>query len=217
MQNIIFPILKFEKGCHDKKRDLGTGFFVNSEGVFITAAHVCDDENFDYYGLINSKLHSLQKIYSEYKNEYEISDKNFNDLFIGKIIGLEQSAFLVFNDESVLIKDMKLSVFGYRSEPLPNDNQILNSVKLDYPELCIYLNFYEISAVFYANRIIHTQNKDPHICYFNNAITVKTENLQLFGLSGGPLIFDGKCYGMLFRADRYLSATYIINKLYKYY
>src|SRR3989344_1355743 len=85
VKKAIFPIFRFETLGNNqfKVGVVGAGFFINSNGIFVTVAHVFDDTNknvsFKYWGILPDKIHNPNL------NIVEIVRDNNLDIFIGKI------------------------------------------------------------------------------------------------------------------------------------
>ena len=182
----IFPLFFFGKnGTHGS---LGTGFFIDDEGHFLTANHVIEalppGANLAYLGNIPNKTFQSKKPIGV---QLLAQDKR-NDLALGKITE-EKLSPLQFADEEALI-GQSIALCGY---PLPNisaqkvtKDQNLVGVKIDVSQVRQYWQ-----PTMKMDRIKkNTFFKKP----FDSLIT---QHPSLPGMSGGPIFdLDGKVVGV---------------------
>ena len=60
----IFPIIGYEYNKIEEA-SLGTGFFINGNGIFLTAAHVLKNKEKYSYALINNEKYDIEIIFIE--------------------------------------------------------------------------------------------------------------------------------------------------------
>lgn len=182
----IFPIFFFGKnGTHGS---LGTGFFIDEEGHFLTANHVIEalpeGGNFAYLGNIpNSSFQSKKPM----PVQILAQDKR-NDLALGRI-DHERLAPLEFADNEALV-GQSIALCGY---PLPNisakkvtKDQNLVGVKID------------VSQVRQYWQPTMKMDKIKKNTFFNKPFdSLITQHPSLPGMSGGPIFdLEGKVIGV---------------------
>jgi hypothetical protein len=110
-----FPIL----GYHDLKlryEVVGTAFFINAEGCFVTAAHTLKSTHLQYYALIETCGYPLAPLFFEYFDIDEQKSPLHRDLCIGKISGDIASDFIAFKPSSSLEAEDRLLLEGFASK-----------------------------------------------------------------------------------------------------
>lgn len=216
----IFPIIALE---NEEIIENGTGFFVNSEGYFITAGHVVNNETNKYNAQINDKLYSIKEIYKEYCQQQQQNAPIFKDLFIGKVDYLPSVDDICRFSDLLEVNEFS-SVCGYTSKTLiPElkaqitidelyDLDFENDGSSDFPTPKLKtLRYYEIKTICEQLFIYRTYNGD--IQYFKNGIMVDMREIDLSGMSGGPLMKDGTVMGMIIAKNNCISARYMMCKL----
>lgn len=175
VKKAMFPIFRLEKLQQDQAKIgvAGSGFFINSEGVFVTVAHIFDSKNqnttFKYWGSLP------EKITNPPKDIIEITRDDNHDVFIGKV-KIKNHGFLHLHEK---IPDVgrSVSISGY---PLANITQNrkgglnLGGVRKYFQPTFVLDKAKLRSGGTGKNRI--------HIGFL-------VRDFGLFGMSGGP-VFD---------------------------
>ena len=192
MKETIFPILGFlktDKSCDNLIR-LGSGFFINNSGNFISVAHNFNkyknkETNEEYelncFAYIDNELLEIEILYYEY-NRDENGCQIYKDLAIGHIA-------------------IKSNILKLQNDKLSNiDTLIGYSIrKLNYPIFC-EVHFKENLFYLYEIPISTTGNclyiNKIKIASFPNVLFFK-ETEDLFGLSGCPVLNNDKIVGVL--------------------
>ena len=217
MKNYIFPVISFEtKGKTKGKFALGTGFFVTSEGHFVSAGHNFKHRDRDFFALIDNALYEIREICHEYNEKDCQIEPTYLDLQIGKVEISKTIDFVIFGEISDLKKGDQLLVSGFKSQELPQNELVIQSHSINISVIDIDLFYYSVLGVFKCNGVLFPRRKDPPLQHFINCISLNNVDLQLNGLSGSPLLKDCRCYGLLIRKDSYLSSNYILSKLKEY-
>ena len=182
----IFPLFFFGKnGTHGS---LGTGFFIDDQGHFLTANHVVealpDGANLAYIGNIpNSNFQSKKPI-----GVQMLAQDKRTDLALGRITE-EKLAPLQFSENEALI-GQSIALCGY---PLPNistqkvtNNQTLVGIKIDVSQVRQYWQ-----PTMKMDRI------KKGTFYKKSFDSFITQHASLPGMSGGPIFdLEGKVVGV---------------------
>jgi hypothetical protein len=223
MNKSIFSILAYEKD-KDDTADNGTGFFINSEGYFITAGHVINNVELKYYANINDELYPIKEIYREYIDQTLQKAPIFKDLFIGKVEYTPSAYNICEFSDAIEINEYYLAC-GFTSRNLipqikkpitfdelfEDDDLVSEDTSYNVKSKYKNLNFYEIEVQYYKSFIYRVFGGD--IQYFENGLTVDMKKIIIAGMSGGPLMKENKVRGMVFARDNCISAAYIMSKL----
>ncbi|HBB76733.1 MAG: hypothetical protein A2186_01050 [Candidatus Levybacteria bacterium RIFOXYA1_FULL_41_10] len=176
VKKAIFPIFRFETLGNNqfKVGVVGAGFFINSNGIFVTVAHVFDDTNknvsFKYWGILPDKIHNPNL------NIVEIVRDNNLDIFIGKI-DIKTRNYLHFQKK---IPDIGKSVCiaGYPLAAITDNQQ-------GGLELGGVRRYFQPTFVL-DRAVLNTKNLQGLIRTHDGFLV---RDFGLFGMSGGP-IFD---------------------------
>lgn len=166
--------------------DRGTGFFINSDGYFITAGHVVVDPTCSYYARIGNEL-PMDIKFKEYVDQQAYRSNLYMDLAFGKI-----------------------------------DYQPLDFIKLSAKKLqadqSITLNGFEKTFISYPTQINHiptekTNKITKERFVMANVYTIEEISQVSKGLSGGPIMHEIACCGIVNNATECLTSLYIIEQL----
>ncbi len=160
----------------------GTGFFINSDGVFLSVAHIFDsiaeNKKYVFYGFLPDN------VVNPYIEIQELCRDNEHDIFIGKV-------------------DMKTPDFLEISEKMPDIGKTICIA--GYPLAEITLNAaggFELNGVrryyqpsFVLDYTTANIGNDKGVIRTHNGFLVR--DFGLYGMSGGP-VFDitGKIFGI---------------------
>lgn len=183
-KNAMFPIFRFDQLSEQQARIgvIGTGFFINTKGTFVSVAHIFDDSNqstrFFYLGKLPE---NLQKPRLEI---VEVCRDDQADIYVGRV-------------------DLKTSGYFSLSKTIP---EIGRSVCISgYPLAQISMNQQgglELGGVrryfqptFVLDRaVINSKNSQGKIRKHDGFLV---RDIGLFGMSGGPVFdVDGVVVGM---------------------
>jgi len=174
----IFPIFRIEKISPQKANIgvVGTGFFINSKGYFVSVAHVFDIQNpqisYCYWGKLPDEVINPNLIINEVVRD------DGNDIFIGKI-SLKNTKYLYLEKK---LQDIGKSVCisGYPLAQIVPNNQ-------GGPELSGVRRYFQPS--FVLDRISANIGSETGRTRRHDGFLVR--DFGLFGMSGGP-VFDIK-------------------------
>ena len=115
----------------------GNGFFISKYGHIASVAHVLKNDSYNYYALIENKMHKISILLSE----YNAKDENHIDAAIGRIDVGRICRYFRFNDfESIKIKE-KLIVVGHFRSSSKNTKLIDKPSKQKFEAYCIDLAY----------------------------------------------------------------------------
>ena len=222
--------------------NIGTGFFVNKSGGFVTAAHTFRNKERKYFAVLENEFYELPRPRVILSKEIdEQVPPVHEDLYIGQFDSLE-SAFYNLKPLSTLKENDSLIFKGFASVVF-NDGAIISKEKI--AEIVIeaktkangFVKDYEL------NRIAESSLSGKYIRNGFNKLTlfspsgeitngfsfVLTSNIEIqdlikrnpifhrgqdpSGYSGGPVIFEVDAIGMLITQDAGLSSDYLMQKL----
>lgn len=183
-KSAMFPVFRCEQVVPQQINLLttGAGFFVNSEGYFITVAHIFDNPNqnttFLYYGLLPDQIHNPPLIIKEISKEDDL------DVFLGKIDVQTPNYFTISRNSPEIGRSVCLS--GYPLAQITRNAQ-------GGPELGGVRRYFQPSFVLdYIS--MNCDNGFGRIRMHNGFLV---RDLGLFGMSGGPVFdIDGQVLGM---------------------
>ncbi|MEB2786819.1 S1 family peptidase [Algoriphagus persicinus] len=206
-RNHTFCILKLEKNYFPKPedadlefeiKDSGTGFFISKSGHFLTAGHVVSDqENFNYYAVIDRNFYLLTVLQVQYKELKHQSEPMYYDFALGQIDFVSENFFEIHLQD--LTKDYKnLLVLGFckTSQKNPIKEPIIDIEDLFFDEIHIldereYDGFPCTSFINKFIQEVKLENGEKIGGCFNNGIGINY-NYELCcapkGMSGGPLV-----------------------------
>lgn len=133
----IFAILGLS--ADKTKRNIGTGFFINKTGGFVTAAHTFKKTNqgWVYFAVINKTLIAIENTWSEYRDMDEQVAPLHQDFCVGKLKIDHETGFLTFMPSASLSVNDLLVFKGYAStlyanvEPAEVVTPVKGTVKMD--------------------------------------------------------------------------------------
>jgi hypothetical protein len=225
----VFPVVTYKRGNQSFKSH-GTAFFINGEGVFVTAAHTFRNPTREHLVIIDGKPMPFIIIHREYLDHEDQLPPEYKDLLIGKVEGIHSPNFYSLSPSDTLKEGAKLIAPGFalldeqpapvvqsfstmddlmddlledsEEEPALNADPKLNRLRLiDIPAIFVQPGFQHIDKV--------SELKDS----FVNGFTFNTDVSDPHGHSGCPLIGDANAYGMLVGDKGAISAEYILEKL----
>lgn len=206
-----FPILSFEDG-NSESLDNGTGFFVNTDGVFLSAGHVFKDEKRTYFAIIDGERKPIKIIYKEYQEQESQSPPTYFDLVVGLVynVSLNNHDTIIFSNEVKI--DDKCELFGYSKQELRKRQSVIIHTSEEAQENRIPKLRTLIAT---CNRLAAwRRNEKNDIVWYTNCISMNMNDILAFGLSGGPFILDqNNVVGMLITADTCLSSQYLMSIL----
>lgn len=175
-KNAMFPIFRFEQIDPTQARVLviGSGFFINRSGYFVSVAHVFDNSNaqtsFRYFGQVPDKVSNPSLIIKE------VSRNDDLDIFVGKIEIKNSCYFCLANERPDIGRSVCIS--GYPLAQLGNNSQ-------GGLELGGVRRYFQPSFVLdYA--VCKSGNMQGRIRTHDGFLV---RDLGLYGMSGGP-VFD---------------------------
>lgn len=161
----------------------GTGYFINQQGIFVTTAHIFDENNslinYGYYGMLPDSLHD------QFLEIQEIVRDDENDIFIGKVKNINKTQYISFSSNNPEI-GMTICISGY---PLA---QIVNNEHGG-------IEFGGVRRYFQPSFILDIANSkvSSPSGLVRNHKGFLLRDFGLYGMSGGPVVdVDGMIVGM---------------------
>jgi hypothetical protein len=205
----IFPIIGCECNIVDDF-SLGTGFFINETGYFLTAAHVLKNKKRSYKALINDEKYDFEVVYIEYIVSSKQVPPICRDLAICKISNFKKDISISYLFNSDFLVNQTVFFSGYRLINTP--------CKIDELEVLgkkfVYLYKLKSKDLKHESAIRITSISGNDILD-NRLICSNTRSLnieELHGMSGGPVYYEKSVFGMLI-GDCYILSEYIVEKL----
>jgi hypothetical protein len=208
-KNQTFCILKFEKkylpNAEDPEleksiKNSGTGFFISSQGHFLTAGHVLlDESNFNYFVVIEKTFYPITIIKKQYRDLKDQKEPIFYDFAFGKI-NFNSKQFIKFQKNET-IRSLMVIGFCKTSIENPDDEPIIDIDDLIYEEV----QFEEIAVLdqrkFGGFPGVYVSDKFIQVAKLENGENIGGEFSNGFkfkyayhifippnGMSGGPVI-----------------------------
>ncbi|WP_313157367.1 hypothetical protein [Sphingobacterium multivorum] len=222
--------------------NIGTGFFINNRGTFITSAHTFKKNTRKFFALLEGEFYSLpEPILFRYKEFDEQTPPVHEDIYIGQFDEIETkfytltSAKIIQAGETLVFKGFSSSI--YEDNILRDFNDIAAEVNLLVANAKGFVKDYEIARIKESSLTgIFTQYGFNQFTPFSiegeitNGISfVLTANIRLqslilsnpytnlgqnpAGFSGGPVICNDEVIGMLISQKAGISSDYIIQTL----
>jgi len=177
----------------------GTGFLVNGEGLFLSAAHVFKEGNYIFnkfyccFPSDDSELYPLEFLKYEYLEKDDQRGPIYKDFAVGKI-DYQSEDYLILKRKRPLL-NAKQTIYGYvnahrqrnNNRFLLNDNERidLTDIEWDQPFETVIQNRYAIISTNtndYERNESHVESRRK----YNNCISLKRASHR--GVSGGPII-----------------------------
>lgn len=174
--------------------DRGTGFFINTDGYFITAGHVVVDPTCRYYALIGNEL-PMDIKFKEYVDQQAYRSNLYMDLAFGKIN--HQPTNFIKLSPIRLLPDQWISLNGFNNHNLTDLDDIFSS----------YAAQINSTPTEKTNRIT------KELFVMTNVYTINGINQVSKGLRGGPIVHENCCYAIVNNATECLTSLYIIEQL----
>lgn len=171
----MFPIFRFDQLSKTMQRigANGTGFFINSDGYFVSVAHVFDKPgtltSYRYFGHLPENINHKPLAISE------IARDDHHDIFVGKIDVMPFGSLQLSSQEPPIGRSVCIS--GY---PLATITQ----AKTGQLDLAGVRRYFQPS--FVLDRV-NIQSKGSGTTRLHQGFLVR--DVGLFGMSGGP-VFD---------------------------
>jgi hypothetical protein len=192
MTQLIFPILGFlktDKSCENPLR-LGSGFFINNLGNFISVAHnfnkyknkeTNEDCELNCFAFIENELLELKILYTEY-NRNEDDCEIYKDLVIGQVAIKSDiiKPHIVKTSNTDILVGFSMRTLNYPIiyEVRYKENLFkLYEIPISTTGNCLYINGIKIAS--FQNILFFSETED------------------FFGLSGCPVINEDKIIGVL--------------------
>lgn len=222
--------------------NIGTGFFVNSSGGFVTAAHTFRNSGRKYFAVLENEFYELPepKLILSKQIEEQIPPVH-EDLFIGQFESLE-SAFYKLKPLSELNGNDPLIFKGFASVIFRDGVIISKQENMEIAHQARlkangFVKEYELNRIHESSlsgKFVRKGFDKLTLISRSGEITngfsfVLTSNIEIqsliksnpisnrgqdpSGYSGGPVIFEGDAIGMLITQDAGLSSDYLIQKL----
>lgn len=163
--------------------DLGTGFFIDSNGHFLTAGHVIK-----YYktnkiiGVYNGKIYAIEILFCNYPNHNRHKEK-IRDFAIGKINIKDITPFKI-SHKPEFITGESIAIQGYSSDiNEENTNIKVNQYKLTIIPCVLFNRLYVLPKRKF--------NDEEYGGEIGNAFVISfKEEYQVYpsGMSGGPIL-----------------------------
>ena len=191
----LFPIKGYD--CNDNFKDGGTGFLINNDGVFVTAAHNLLNRNLKYVAIKNDEDLEFSICFIEYVDRKYRDNICCKDLAICKIKkSIDLIPMLKFKE----FQHIKVKIRGFKRDPQQFGLTYITFGKLYLHEYC-FDSFKE------------TSNTSSNYDKSKNVASLELNpGKEYHGLSGGPVFDENNIYGMLIGKD-YILSNYIISKL----
>lgn len=183
-QKTMFPIFRFEKLPKNQTNIgvVGTGFFINPKGYFITVAHVFDTSNqntsYKFWGHLPDKIHNPNI------EIVEIARDDNHDIVVGKI-ALDNTDFSCL-DTNIPLIGHSVCISGYPMSQISPNNQ-------GGLELGGVRRYFQPS--FVLDRVAIDIDNGKGLKRKHEGFLVR--DVGLFGMSGGPIFdIEGRVVGM---------------------
>ena len=222
--------------------NIGTGFFVNNSGGFVTAAHTVKNTARKYFAVLEDEFYQLPeaKLFLNREIEEQVPPVH-EDIYIGQFDFLE-SSFYKLRPVSKLKENDLLTFRGFASVAFSDGftvsketiAEIAYQAKLKANG---FLKEYELNRIHISSLsgkfVRNGFNRLTFLSRFgeitNGFSFVLTSNIDVqdliksnpiihrgqdpSGYSGGPVIFEGDAIGMLITQNAGLTSDYLIEKL----
>ena len=192
----LFPI----KGYNHLSvlKNNGTGFWINSDGIFVTAAHNLLNQELRYVAILGEQEYDISICFIEYIARDYRNNICCRDLAICKVDDIKVNTIYTLKPEQS--HDILLKIKGFKRKP-----QSLGLTDVTFGGL--YMHEYQYLS--YKEEKFTGSTYDMS----ENVASLKLKlGIDYHGLSGGPVFFDNNIYGM-FIGKEFIISKYIISKL----
>lgn len=224
--------------------NIGTGFFVNSSGGFVTAAHTFRNTARKYFAVLENEFYQLPepKLILSKEIDEQVPPVH-EDIYIGQFDSLE-SSFYKLKSLSALKENDVLNFKGFASVAFEDGviikkEEIIEIARQARFKATGFVKVYELNRIHESNlsgkfirkgfnRLTFLSRSGEITNGFSFVLTSNIEIQSLIqsnpilnrgqdpsGYSGGPVIFGGDAVGMLITQDAGLSSDYLIQKLHE--
>jgi len=111
----IFPILGYQENA-DTYYAVGTAFFINNAGNFVTAAHTFNNKELKFFAIINDQAWPITQLFSEYVEMWDQKAPIHQDLYIGQVDTGSIRAYLSLKLSGTLAANDELAFNGFASK-----------------------------------------------------------------------------------------------------
>ncbi|MGO4876563.1 hypothetical protein ACEN2P_08175 [Pedobacter psychrotolerans] len=210
--------------------NIGTAFFINAKGNFITAGHTFKNQNRIYFAVLNEKRYPIEIIYNEYEFMENQKAPYHKDLIIGLVIGVTGNSYYSLADKNGVKKSEIMAIGFSRTQygevcsqlDSPNgistdcndgNSQITDGIGTKSPDLGL-IRFSKLEANYNRAGLDRIYIIAPREVLINGfRFDLEIDGLDPAGLSGGPILENGNVIGMLISKDAAISSTYIMECL----
>lgn len=182
---------------------IGTGFIIDNKGIFLSAGHNFKNKEIEYKAYFRDCGYEIKSIYYEY-------DGKGKDLFIGQLLDFHEFISNTFSLATTdkLKPEQELDVYGFNGKP---PFGIQNSIKIGDHTLFEHKVITQLTT-FEKKEIDKTrhENDDERLKDENIKLLTSFNTKKYSGLSGGPVYFGNKIYGICI-ADLFIPIEYVLN------
>jgi hypothetical protein len=216
----VFPIVSYEN-MNNVFSGNGTGFFINSNGGFVSAGHNFKQSNRNYFAVIDGveiPLGAFRHLeYVDLENQVE---STYFDLAIGEISNCHSHKYLCFSSALDLNPGEPLVVSGFVKGM---DRSYISIEDLNEMEVQLFdpkatalrqLEKRLLNAKFVRKGFSHIATLINLRGEFTNGVSIQLDQpSEPHGISGGPVIFKGIVFGVYIAVSAAISSEHVISIL----